>query len=238
MLPLATPWVPSLNPFGGTSVIAMLVVATLVAWTGADVGERTRRFLTALAPFLLIGLCAMVSGSPVSSLLGERIGAAGASEFLAGYIYLGFAFGFGFVCFKYLTAPYRLIGWLSTLFCGSLLTYEFASNLLGAFTAGHGRFGYRSMEPFSLAAIGLCWLTWVPLLVIMERRARERLRRRTNCCVECGYDLTGNVSGVCPECGSLVPQGAVSDQRSAVSLHAPGRSADVADPLSDEHAVE
>ena len=21
------------------------------------------------------------------------------------------------------------------------------------------------------------------------------------CCLECGYDLTGNVSGVCPECG-------------------------------------
>ena len=29
-----------------------------------------------------------------------------------------------------------------------------------------------------------------------------RRRRRPGCCTNCGYDLTGNVSGVCPECGS------------------------------------
>ena len=34
-----------------------------------------------------------------------------------------------------------------------------------------------------------------------------RLRRRAlNCCVPCGYSLTGNVSGICPECGSAVPR--------------------------------
>ena len=32
-------------------------------------------------------------------------------------------------------------------------------------------------------------------------RRRRRERRRLNRCVQCGYDLTGNVSGVCPECG-------------------------------------
>ena len=26
-------------------------------------------------------------------------------------------------------------------------------------------------------------------------------RKRENCCRFCGYDLTGNVSGTCPECG-------------------------------------
>lgn len=30
---------------------------------------------------------------------------------------------------------------------------------------------------------------------------RRYRRRRRNQCVKCGYDLTGNVSGVCPECG-------------------------------------
>ena len=29
---------------------------------------------------------------------------------------------------------------------------------------------------------------------------RDRLRR--GLCVNCGYDLTGNASGVCPECGT------------------------------------
>jgi len=34
-------------------------------------------------------------------------------------------------------------------------------------------------------------------------------------CQRCGYDLTGNVSGVCPECGTGVP-GRVADAAGAV----------------------
>jgi uncharacterized paraquat-inducible protein A len=30
-------------------------------------------------------------------------------------------------------------------------------------------------------------------------------RRRRGLCVKCGYDLTGNTSGVCPECGTPLP---------------------------------
>ena len=32
--------------------------------------------------------------------------------------------------------------------------------------------------------------------------ARRRRRAATGLCAACGYDLTGNVSGVCPECGA------------------------------------
>ena len=35
------------------------------------------------------------------------------------------------------------------------------------------------------------------------------MRRREGLCVRCGYDLTGNVSGTCPECGTVVPRGAM-----------------------------
>lgn len=31
-------------------------------------------------------------------------------------------------------------------------------------------------------------------------------RRERGLCFRCGYDLTGNVSGVCPECGTPTPQ--------------------------------
>lgn len=31
-------------------------------------------------------------------------------------------------------------------------------------------------------------------------------RRATGCCVSCGYDLTGNLSGRCPECGEAILQ--------------------------------
>jgi hypothetical protein len=33
---------------------------------------------------------------------------------------------------------------------------------------------------------------------------QDRLRR--GLCVNCGYDLTGNLSGTCPECGTAVPR--------------------------------
>jgi len=33
---------------------------------------------------------------------------------------------------------------------------------------------------------------------------KRKRRRRAGECVGCGYDLTGNVSGVCPECGSAI----------------------------------
>ena len=32
--------------------------------------------------------------------------------------------------------------------------------------------------------------------------ARRRFRTRRGVCPRCAYDLTGNVSGVCPECGN------------------------------------
>lgn len=38
-------------------------------------------------------------------------------------------------------------------------------------------------------------------LLILWLCGRRAFRRRRNLCVECGYDLTGNVSGRCPECG-------------------------------------
>ena len=36
---------------------------------------------------------------------------------------------------------------------------------------------------------------------------RHRRRRKKGLCLECGYDLTGNVSGICPECGKRIRSG-------------------------------
>jgi 4-amino-4-deoxy-L-arabinose transferase-like glycosyltransferase len=42
------------------------------------------------------------------------------------------------------------------------------------------------------------------------RAKRLWSRRRRGLCPSCAYDLTGNVSGVCPECGSTAPGGRTS----------------------------
>lgn len=42
-----------------------------------------------------------------------------------------------------------------------------------------------------------------PVFAILRERRRRR-RRRPGCCAHCLYDLTGNRSGVCPECGTTI----------------------------------
>ena len=41
-------------------------------------------------------------------------------------------------------------------------------------------------------------------IVFVRRLLRPHKRRLHNQCLHCAYDLTGNVSGVCPECGTEV----------------------------------
>ena len=41
-----------------------------------------------------------------------------------------------------------------------------------------------------------------PTVVFIRRPFRLARRRRNGWCLGCGYDLQGNVSGVCPECGA------------------------------------
>jgi len=46
---------------------------------------------------------------------------------------------------------------------------------------------------------------WIPLCAALVLSVGLWLRKRPpaeGCCQNCGYDLTGNVSGRCPECGS------------------------------------
>ncbi len=42
------------------------------------------------------------------------------------------------------------------------------------------------------------------IAVVRFSRTRRQLRFERNHCISCGYDLTGNTSGKCPECGQPV----------------------------------
>lgn len=55
-----------------------------------------------------------------------------------------------------------------------------------------------------------------PAVPVVRRAILVRRRRRRGLCLTCGYNLTGNVSGVCPECGAAAgsPAGASPSKRS------------------------
>jgi hypothetical protein len=56
---------------------------------------------------------------------------------------------------------------------------------------------------FPLACLILVGLSY-PTVVAIRGPLRRWRRRRKGLCLKCGYDLTGNTSGVCPECGEAV----------------------------------
>lgn len=79
-----------------------------------------------------------------------------------------------------------------------------------------GDFAIRQSNPYQLytrveAAVRLWLIAGIALLLPMSRlalwfvrRERSHLRKRAGRCICCSYDLTGNVSGVCPECGTKI----------------------------------
>jgi hypothetical protein len=56
----------------------------------------------------------------------------------------------------------------------------------------------RAALTLNLAALGAVGVEW-------RNYARHRRRARLGLCASCGYSLTGNTSGTCPECGTPVP---------------------------------
>ncbi|MCH8148524.1 MAG: hypothetical protein IH987_11105 [Planctomycetes bacterium] len=92
-----------------------------------------------------------------------------------------------------------------------------------ALTGNFGYFGYpyrpcmvnaehQIIEPpgMRLVAHSVCLPLWLlmiafavyPTIAFIRGPVRRWRRHRKGLCIRCGYNLEGNVSGVCPECGS------------------------------------
>ncbi len=56
--------------------------------------------------------------------------------------------------------------------------------------------------PYYAVAILFAWLPSLWFVKFLKRRKQRRIGR----CHACSYDLTGNSSGVCPECGTAVAE--------------------------------
>lgn len=75
---------------------------------------------------------------------------------------------------------------------------------LGDLLSAWRQYGLLPSRDFP-AAMGLSIPLWMPLIVFgvpsVWMWRRDRRCSRDGCCKRCGYDLTGKVSGACPECG-------------------------------------
>ena len=63
------------------------------------------------------------------------------------------------------------------------------------------RFAWRITFP--LSALIVLFAAY-PIVTFIRGPMRRWHRRREGLCQTCGYNLTGNVSGVCPECGTRI----------------------------------
>ena len=52
-------------------------------------------------------------------------------------------------------------------------------------------------------AVALAFLAF-PAAAFLRGPCRRVWRKRRGCCPQCGYNLTGNVSGACPKCGEKI----------------------------------
>ena len=73
--------------------------------------------------------------------------------------------------------------------------------------------------------------TFLSLISLMIPARRVPPAAKCPPCARCGYDLTGNVSGICPECGRYTPQGLVDRWRDEADRVAHVQDEPSEDPL-------
>jgi hypothetical protein len=91
--------------------------------------------------------------------------------------------------------------------------------------SGPSLFGFRLWNPgFNWLGFGFLLsiqtvVGYFVALVFVHLRivaALPEIRKRVGgLCLQCGYDLTGNTSGICPECGTPIPVKAGEESRRA-----------------------
>lgn len=92
---------------------------------------------------------------------------------------------------------------LAGILAGAVVAYRMLA-LLGAYGDWMIILGTATLSSLGAAVALLALAFWY------HRRGRRKLRaylaeRGCPICLACGYDLTGNISGRCPECGTPTP---------------------------------
>ena len=149
--------------------------------------------LTIYCLLLGIAICALSFGVQVAGVPAGRVGGRGTP--LLG---IGFLFGARVFCWWLVGAKgaglvgRRLLGWIIS---GTLINAAFDVGLVFGFFAGW-------LPP--LITLG-CIAIFIYALHAVGRRDSLKLRFVAEPhCRKCSYNLTGNISGICPECGTPI----------------------------------
>ena len=80
--------------------------------------------------------------------------------------------------------------------------------------SGSGQYSFFISYAGQIHSKGVALPYWIIILLTaiapgfwLRAEISRRRRMRTGLCQSCGYNLTGNTSGVCPECGTPLPNG-------------------------------
>lgn len=192
-LVLATPWSPDLSPIGCPSVAALLICGLLLLVASPRSNPNAlMRMAGLLGSPLLLAITLVVFLVPttrhtdaadyVAVYALTTFGLLFAAEHLR---HAGFVRGIGFVWF-------HLFGGL--LVAETWITSQIADFVRVRVTTGE---------------LALLFVGQLPIWTIAARCFRVRTNLKPGTCVSCAYDLTGNVSGRCPECGVAVVHSSV-----------------------------
>jgi hypothetical protein len=79
---------------------------------------------------------------------------------------------------------------------------DFNESFRGGQRLGFGYFqSYSPRVHYFLAPLWIFWtVASIPTVPVLYKSMKQKWRRRSNLCVNCGYDVRGNVKN-CPECG-------------------------------------
>ena len=100
----------------------------------------------------------------------------------------------------------RVLRVVAVVLCLVPATVSVVSSYTGLLFGWNGTGRVSMLVPWWLIPLGLAYPLWI-LVRHVHRTETRRVRRRLGLCRDCGYNLTGNESGVCPECGTAVVQG-------------------------------
>jgi len=74
------------------------------------------------------------------------------------------------------------------------------------YRSGNNKYGIQTEIHIALLwfLLGVFLFLVYPTIAIIRGPYRRCIRRMKGLCIKCGYNLTGNTSGICPECGEKV----------------------------------